>query len=793
MLATRVAMNSGPSCPDETTLRRYASGALAASEKKAVTDHLASCAACLAELENLTATAVPESRTSPNDILPQPDAATVAADAKPGSATKAAEEAGRDFSDELDLAFLLPPIKPDSLGRIGGYDVLEPLGRGGMGIVFKAFDDSLHRMVAVKVLTPELASSPKARRRFTREARAAAAINHPNVITIHAVDEQNGMPYLVMEYVSGLSLRERIRMQPPLEPIEIVRIGLQIAQGLAAAHSQGVIHRDIKPSNVMLEDGIERVKIADFGLARAAMDLNDITSLGNAVGTPPYIAPEQISGGAADERSDLFSLGCVLYAMVTGHSPFRGRYPLEVIRKVADHHPPPLDELDPRIPPALSNVVQRLLAKDPGDRYSTAKELAGILTQHLAKMNQMPSDSLPTIAAPAAPRRKWTFRIIAAAALLTLLSAPAWLPRRDQETGRGQRETSSSQEPPQPVDTHVVSVARTGEADCRTIQDALQRAHENSTIRILDDATYLETLMIDDPARWRNITIDAPRHATLATDGATDTLLTLRDTPGVRLRGLKLKLVHNQHGIFLQGTCPGVSLDGLQLVQPPDSAFACVVLNEGVSGTEAKPIVLENMELHCGWMGVLIHGTAEKPAAWIVCRNNHFTGSDSSQIILDSTVRDLTITGNLFYSGVMGISMKFEQPQQAQRLTIANNTFYDMKYWIGLAESSLDQTEIAIRRNLILQSQFAKFSPQELAQIAGTWFHDNWWEAGADADRQQISQVAIVESSIHVLSRDPAHSDFLRPPSDSPLAAAGRKDSPGWIGALKPARGGDSH
>ncbi len=244
-----------------------------------------------------------------------------------------------------------------------------------MGVVFKAFDKALHRMVAIKVLAPRLASSQGARRRFIREARAAAAINHPNVITIHSVSVQQEMPYLVMEYIAGTTLHHRIRQGPPLETEEVLRIAVQVASGLAAAHEQGVIHRDIKPANIMLENGVERVKIADFGLALAAIDSSAITSTGQMVGTPAYMSPEQVtSAGDIDSRSDLFSLGCVIYAMFAGHSPFKGKHTLEVIRLVSDAQPPPLHEACPRVPRALSEVVHRLLEKDPEGRFQTASE-----------------------------------------------------------------------------------------------------------------------------------------------------------------------------------------------------------------------------------------------------------------------------------------------------------------------------------------------------------------------------------------------------------------------------------
>ncbi len=176
--------------------------------------------------------------------------------------------------------------------------------------------------MAIKVLAPELAANAMARQRFLREARAAAAITHPNVVTIYAVDESQTLPFIVMECVQGQTLQQKIDLVGALEIEEILRIGAQTAQGLSAAHAQGIVHRDVKPGNVLLENGIERVKLTDFGLARAADDVN-ITQTGHIAGTPQYMSPEQAEGRAVDQRSDLFSLGSVMYAMCTGRAAFR--------------------------------------------------------------------------------------------------------------------------------------------------------------------------------------------------------------------------------------------------------------------------------------------------------------------------------------------------------------------------------------------------------------------------------------------------------------------------------------
>ncbi len=297
----------------------------------------------------------------------------------PGERTECGDASAVD-----DLSFLGPTSRPDSLGTIGPYEVVAVVGRGGMGIVLKALDTKLNRTVAVKVLAPELAANVVAKKRFLREAQAAAAVTHPHVVTIHAVDEDR-VPYLVMEFVPGLSLREKIERVGTLGVTEILRIGSQIAAGLAAAHKQGLIHRDIKPANILLENGVERVKITDFGLARAVDDLS-VTRTGEVAGTPQYMSPEQAQGERVDHRGDLFSLGSVLYTMCTGRPPFRGDSAIAVIRRVVDDTPRPIREVNADIPAWLCDIIDRLLAKNPDDRHQTAAEVAALLEQRLARM-----------------------------------------------------------------------------------------------------------------------------------------------------------------------------------------------------------------------------------------------------------------------------------------------------------------------------------------------------------------------------------------------------------------------
>jgi hypothetical protein len=302
-----------------------------------------------------------------------------------GEGTLNQREQARDY--QLHYEFLKASDNPDLLGYFGSYEVIEVAGSGGMGLVFKAFDTALHRFIAIKMLPPGLAIGETARRRFAREGRAAAAINHEHVVVVHAVDELDGLPYLVMQYIFGESLQDRLNRAGPLPLAEIVRIGMQVSAGLAAAHDLGLMHRDIKPSNILIEDGVERVKITDFGLARA-VDETGLTQSGVLAGTPEYMAPEQARSDPVDHRADLFSLGSVLYAMCTGRSPFRASGAMAVLRRVCEESPRPMKELNPGIPEWLIQVVSKLHQKNPADRFQSAGEVSGLLRRHLAHLQQ---------------------------------------------------------------------------------------------------------------------------------------------------------------------------------------------------------------------------------------------------------------------------------------------------------------------------------------------------------------------------------------------------------------------
>lgn len=274
-----------------------------------------------------------------------------------------------------EYPFLAPPEGPGEIGRLGGYLIHKVLGTGAMGIVFEAQDGRLKRRVALKVMKPALAAHPEFRRRFLREGQLAAALDHEHIVTIYQVGEARGIPFLALKLLQGEALEDRLKRVGKLPLAEVLRIGQEIAEGLAAAHAQGLVHRDIKPANIWLEEGRDRVKIVDFGLARGDGPELHFTQAGMVIGTPSYMAPEQARAEEVDGRCDLFSLGTVLYRACTGQLPFDGKDSFAVLAALVKVTPVPPHQLAPRMPPALSALVMRLLAKDRNDRPQSAREV----------------------------------------------------------------------------------------------------------------------------------------------------------------------------------------------------------------------------------------------------------------------------------------------------------------------------------------------------------------------------------------------------------------------------------
>lgn len=296
--------------------------------------------------------------------------------------TRAPDRSLADTTDVIrgsEPAFA-PPAAAAAPPTIGGYTVVGLIGQGGMGRVYLARDERLHREVAIKVLHPSKARDPIATRRFLREGRAAAAVDHPHVMTIHQVGEEQGLPYIVMQRLVGRTLKQARQAEGRLPLAEVLRIGRETAEGLAAAHAKGLVHRDIKPDNIFLQEPRGQVRIIDFGLAVTGKEGGlDVTVDGSIVGTPAYMSPERIEGHDLDAKSDLFGLGVILYELLADRLPFEGNSLVSILAAISHGHPSDLRTLAPEVPEPVARLVMRLIAHDKADRPADATAVAAEL------------------------------------------------------------------------------------------------------------------------------------------------------------------------------------------------------------------------------------------------------------------------------------------------------------------------------------------------------------------------------------------------------------------------------
>jgi len=684
------------------------------------------------------------------------------------------------FSAIKDLGLRLQPAPDHSvIGRMAHYDIIRCLGRGGMGTVFEAFDTKLFRPVAIKFMASSLAASEKARSRFLREARVAASINHPNVVTIHAVDEYDGRPYLVMEFVSGATLHDHMRKIGPLPIGDTLRISRQIATGLRAAHEKGIVHRDIKPGNILLENGVQRVKIVDFGLAQVIFELSDITSMGQTLGTPRYMSPEQIEGSRVDERADLFSLGCVIYMMCVGHPPFSGNS-ITVLHTILRDPHVPMRQVMPQIPLALSDLVDSLLSKSREKRIQSAAIVEEAITD-IARGGTPSGESLrvqqPVEKKLPAPSRRNFPRIGAALALVAASAMLTWA-IWGQRNLRENHSSDSGQEirPPEttaPADRGPITMTVGGsQSDFPSLQAALLKVQQGDTLAVRGKLPPDDTLVLNDPTRHTNLTIEWQTDAQFDYSGSAAAVITVDSVQGVRIHGAKIQ-AFKAHVLSVRGDCSGLILENCRLEQAPGSVPAVVVFWNTSRGTSASPIQLSHCEIVFWELGIACIGSVDSAVEWIHLKENVIRGlqpEKGTAMTFENSVRHMEMQHNRIASVRTGFSMMGTVDQ----IQFSNNSFFDVIGCIG-AVQGVKTNSVRVTGNLAVQCE--SFATGLFTSDGGISFLFN------KSDSVNAEQEYACVKGIKFVSTEAASPDFLLPWTDDQLRISA---IPAYAGAFEP-------
>lgn len=499
----------------------------------------------------------------------------------------------------FDLSSIVTPCDDEDLvGLFGPYQVIEVAGRGGMGLVLKAIDPKLDRVVAIKLMSTN--TSPELRDRFLREARSAAAVVHENVVTIHAADELDETPYIVMQYVDGPTLEDVINDYGPLPAPQIVDIANQVATGLAAAHRRGLVHRDIKPANILIDSETGQALLSDFGLVKNNEEGgSELTRTGMLVGTPKYMSPEQATERTTDARSDLFSLGGVLYAMCTGKAPFGGDSTLEILQQVRDHSPQPIHDLNRTIPNDLISVIGRLQQKSPEDRFQSANEL--LVAMSTSSMDEPDAEKPPQQKKMSAPLVLLLGCLVVAALLFAL---------RDPVNGSGQ----------------PFSLKSNGQSYA-TLAEAIEAATDEDTLSITGSGPYeTEPIVLSG----KSLTIESENATQIVAGDYSGPMLTVESS--CVLEGLTLSDPRpGRLGDVLRGE---VAVDWEQdsTIRIDGEGKLRISYCELRSGTDriafshhGKEMTIDNSVLHCATGGSVSWRSRDKSALSITNTEIHST------------------------------------------------------------------------------------------------------------------------------------------------------------------------
>lgn len=702
------------------------------------------------------------------------------------------------------LGFLLDPSQsPSSLGKIRDYEILGIEGRGAMGIVLRAYDPNLRRNVAIKVMAAELSATPGSRERFIREAQSSASINHPNVVIVHSVGEHENLPFLVMEFVEGQTLQDLIRENKKLSVETTLRIAHQIASGLAAAHARGVVHRDVKPANILIENGIQRVKIADFGLARVVLDASGLTSQGKTVGTPSYMAPEQVDGLEVDCRADLFSLGCVIYAMLTGHTPFRAGNTLAVLQAVSKREHVPLDSVVD-VPEGLSQLVDRLLKKDPNARLESAVKVLEILEELMRTVGTPSRIAQQAIREQAmvdlAIRRKRNLQMGGLALLaFALVSASVWYAMGDVSP-HAANQVSAQLSPFVPIVAKsggsspvvaaipaavpaerrsLVVVGSGPGADFPTLAAALALAEVPRQIRIESDDNLEQALHISGP-RYSGLEIhwQGTGHWR-ALNG--QPVIRVSEAQGVTLRGLHISASATQHGIEVVGNCSGLQIVDCTITQPEGAQTAALHYARATGSSAEAPFVLRGVRISGSQLAIAIVSDTATPFSHWTMEDCQLVGVNllaGTAIVFEGPCAHIEMRRNRIAR--YGVAMSIGEVQEG--FAVTNNTLQDVKHLFATRAPLDEQDELVVARNLLLGTQLGKLDGH-LVSLAENAFHDNLRVGNEPLDWPGILHSPAVSFS----SESVDSPDFLRPLKlESVLLADNQSQETRYAGALEP-------